>query len=88
MIAPALIDTAPFTIEYKGSTFNVAIEHFGPGSTVYIVKWRGGGLFIALTRATGLNNPKFWATIPENYQRHEEAQEVGKLIYEHLNSSR
>lgn len=86
MVAPALIETAPFQIEHNGSILDVVPEHFGPGSTVYLVKSKGGGLFIALTRASGLNDPKFWATIPENWQRHEEAQKIGKLIYEHFNS--
>jgi predicted secreted Zn-dependent protease len=42
-------------------------------------------VFIALTRASGLNDPKFWATIPENIKRHEEAQEIGRLIFRHFN---
>ena len=85
MLAETLIETVPFTIEYKESTFDVVIENFGPGNTVYLVKSKGGGVFIALTRASGLNDPKFWATIPENIKRHEEAKVIGKLIFDHFN---
>jgi hypothetical protein len=84
MGSPELIKTEPFTIEYNGSTFDVAVESLG-GNTIYLVKSKGGGLFIALTRATGLHDPKFWATIPENAKRHEEAQVVGELIFQHFN---
>jgi hypothetical protein len=80
-----LIDTEPFTIEYKDKTWNVRAESFGPGDTVYLVMYKGGGLFMALTRAKGLYDPKFWATIPENSKRHEEAQQVGELIFKHFN---
>ena len=80
----ALIDTAPFTIEYKGKPFDVAVETLGV-ETIYLVKYPGGMVYLALVRASGLNDPKFWATIPENIKRHEEAQEVGELIFRHFN---
>jgi hypothetical protein len=80
----ALVDAGSFTILYNNKTWEVQAEHFGPGNTVYLVKFKGGGLFIALTRATSLNAPHFWATVPENYQRQEEAQLIGKLIAEYL----
>ena len=79
-----LIDAAPFTIEYKGKRFDVTVETIGI-ETIYLVKYPGGMVYLALVRASGLNDPKFWATIPENSKRHDEAQEVGKLIYEHFN---
>jgi hypothetical protein len=85
MLSETFIETVPFTIQYKESRFDVVIENFGPGNTVYLVKSKGGGVFIALTRASGLNDPKFWATIPENIKRHEEAQEIGRLIFRHFN---
>ncbi len=85
MQAGTLLETAPFTIEYNGSVFDVSVKAFGPGNTVYVVTSKGGGVFIALTRASGLNDPKFWATIPENIKRHEEAQKIGKLIFDHFN---
>jgi len=84
MGSPELIKTEPFTIEYNGSILDVAVEALG-GNTIYLVKSKGGGLFIALVRATGLNDPKFWATIPENAKRHEEAQVIGALIFRHFN---
>lgn len=80
-----LIDTEAFSIEHQGKSFMVSVEDFGPGNTVYLVKYPTGGVYIALTRATGLNDPKFWATIPENIKRHEEAQVIGALIFAHFN---
>ncbi len=82
-----LIDTQSFTIDYHGKAFDVSVETIGIDA-IYLVKYPGGGLFIALVRATGLHDPKFWATIPENAKRHEEAQEVGKLIFQHFNPAR
>lgn len=80
----ALMDTPSFTIEYKGKAFDVAVETIGT-ETIYLVKYPGGMVYLALVRASGLNDPKFWATIPENSKRHEEAQEVGELIFKHFN---
>lgn len=80
----AIVDTKPFTIDYKGKTLDVTVET--PGiETIYLVKYPGGMVYLALVRANGLNNPKFWATIPENKKRHEEAQAIGELIFQHYN---
>lgn len=87
MLATTLIDTKPFTIEYQGKIWDVVPEVLGI-DTIYLVKYPGGMVYLALVRASGLNDPKFWATIPENHQRHEEAQEIGKLIFEHFNPSK
>lgn len=84
MFATELIDIKPFTIDYKGKTFDVTIETIGI-ETIYLIKYPSGMVFLALVRASGLNDPEFWATIPENKKRHEEAQEIGKLIFEHFN---
>lgn len=79
-----LLDTKPFAIEYHGKSWEVTPEIVGV-ETIYLVKYPGGMVYIALVRASGLNDPKFWATIPENIKRHEEAQVIGNLIFEHFN---
>jgi hypothetical protein len=81
----ALINTEPFTIDYNGKIFEVIVETIGPTATVYLVRYPKGAVYIALTRASGLNDPMFWATIPENIKRHVEAQVIGELIFQHLN---
>jgi len=85
MLATSLIDTKPFTIEYQGKTWDVIPEILGI-ETIYLVKYPGGLVYLALVRASGLNDPKFWATMPENIKRHDEAQEIGNLIFRHFNS--
>lgn len=81
-----LFETAiqPFTIEYNEKEFEVKVEELGPGSTIYLIFSKGGGLYTALTRAAGIKVSKFWATVPENYKRHEEAQVIGELIKAHF----
>jgi hypothetical protein len=87
MLATELLDTKPFTIEYQGKTWDVCQEIIGR-ETIYLVKYPAGMVYLALVRANGLNEPKFWATIPENAKRHEEAQKIGQLIFKHHNSSK
>lgn len=80
----ALIETETFNIACNGKTWDVRVETVG-GETIYLVKYPGGAVYLALVRASGLNDPKFWATIPENSKRHDEAQELGELIFRHFN---
>jgi hypothetical protein len=84
MLATTLIDTKPFTIQYLDKPWDVVVEVIGV-ETIYLVKYPGGAVYLALVRASGLNDPKFWATIPENIKRHEEAQAIGQLIFDHFN---
>jgi hypothetical protein len=87
MLIPPLVDTAPFTIIYQDRPYRVNVEKIGD-DLVYLIQPNGGSVYIALTRAKGMNTPKFWATLPENKKRHKEAQEFGELIFEHYRNSK
>lgn len=84
-----LIDTNPFPITHEGKTYLVQPQTLPPaGDMVYLVNHPGGGLYLILFRAKGLKEPMFWATMPENPKRHDEAQAIGSLIFEHYNPSK
>jgi hypothetical protein len=84
-----LIDTAPFSIIHGGKTYTVVPQALPPaGDLVYLVNHESGGLYLILFRAKGLNQPMFWATMPENPKRHDEAQAIGRLIFEHYNPAK
>ena len=85
MLATTLLDTKPFLIEFQGKTWGVTIEIVGI-DPIYLVKYPSGTVYLALVRAKGLNEPTFWATIPENSKRHDEAQVVGRLIFDYYQS--
>ena len=74
-----------FTFESHGVTIKVTRLNL-PGYVAFRVSFSSTRQPITIARAIGTDVGKFWTAIPEGLQREKEAQGVGKLIEEYLNS--
>lgn len=72
-----------FELNYKGNSIKVQ-EHTVTGQTVFRVVFPDSRKPLVLTRAMRINYTDFWTSVPEGRQK--EAEEIGALISEHLNT--
>ena len=72
-----------FELDYHGSKVKVQ-EHNVNGTTVFRLVFPDSRKPLVITRATRSNYTDFWTSIPEGRQK--EAEEIGALISEHLNT--
>ncbi|TKK65428.1 hypothetical protein FC093_20165 [Ilyomonas limi] len=72
-----------FELDYKGSKIRVQ-EHTVAGTTVFRIVFPDSRKPLVVTRATRNNYTDFWTSVPEGRQK--EAEEIGELISEHLNT--
>ena len=80
----SIIDTKPFSVEYKGHTLQVTVHMIGH-NTIYFVRFPDNTPDLKLFRANGMDNPKFWTSIPEDLPRAKESEAIGHLIFAHYN---
>jgi len=72
-----------FELDYKGHSIQVQ-EHIVAGQTVFRVVFRDSRKPLVVTKAMHSNYTDFWTSIPEGRQK--EAEEIGGLITEYLNT--
>ena len=80
-----LTDTKPFTIIYKEGVLRVTPHIVGGVNTIYHVVFPDNTPDLKLFRASGMVNPKFWTSIPEDLSRVTQSEEIGNLIFAHYN---
>jgi hypothetical protein len=78
-----LLNNDSFVINYNGDTLKVKRELIA-NQTVYIVLFTDGKKPLFLNRAMAPDYSKFWTSVPEG--RQPEAEEIGPLIQEQLQS--
>jgi hypothetical protein len=81
----AIADTQPFTICYQEMTLKVVPHIVGGVNTIYHVVFPDNTPDLKLFRASGMVNPKFWTSIPEDLARVTQSEEIGNLIFAHYN---
>jgi hypothetical protein len=72
----------PFTVEYQNNQVQVA-EHSIKDKRVFHITLKKP---LVITVAYDRQDNKFWTSIPEG--RQEEAEEIGRLIAQHIRSKR
>ncbi len=72
-----------FELDYKGDKLKVQ-EHTISGTTVFRIAFPDSRKPLMVTSATRSNYTDFWTSIPEGRQK--EAEEIGALISEYLNT--
>jgi hypothetical protein len=75
----------PFGLELDGHMIRV-VEHELQGKRVFHVDFKDSRKALVLTVGLGLRDQKFWTSIPEG--RQDEAQQIGKLIAEHIRTKK
>ncbi|MES2328180.1 MAG: hypothetical protein V4539_01170 [Bacteroidota bacterium] len=79
-----IIDTKPFTVNLNGDVLQVTVHLIGH-NIIYRIVFPDNRPELKLFRAKGIENPKFWTSIPENLARIKETEAVGQLIFDHYN---
>ena len=78
---PMLDMTRKFELLYGSKKLEVTPVKAG-GNYVFVVKFTDGTRHpLSLTRASGMDKPKFWTSIPEGRQK--EAEAIGPFITAH-----
>ena len=75
----------PFDLEVNGRMLKVS-EHELAGKRVFHVNFGAGSKPLVITVALAPSGKKFWTSIPQGRQH--EAEEIGKLIAEHIRSKK
>ena len=73
-----------FELDYKGNNIKVQ-EHTVAGSKVFRIIFPDRRAPLVVTKAEKFNTEDFWTSVPEGRQK--EAEEIGALISEHLNTN-
>lgn len=76
---------APFEIELNGARIRIS-EHELQGKRVFHADLGEASKALVLTVGLNNRNEKFWTSIPQG--RQDEAQQIGKLIAEHIRAKR
>lgn len=74
-----------FELNFNESKIKVQ-EHNVNGTTVFRIVFPDSRKPLVVTRASRSNYTDFWTSIPEGRQK--EAEKIGALISEHLNTKR
>lgn len=74
-----------FELNHNGIKLKVQ-EHNINGTTVFRILFPDSRKPLVITSATHISYTDFWTSIPEGRQK--EAEEIGALISEHLNTKR
>lgn len=75
----------PFELEVNGKVLKVA-EHELAGKRVFHVSFGEGAKPLVITVALSPSGKKFWTSVPQG--RQQEAEQIGKLIAEHIRSKK
>ncbi|QNN42697.1 hypothetical protein [Pedobacter roseus] len=75
----------PFELGLDGRQITVA-EHEIGSNRVFHVDFGGWKKSLVIAIGIGIRDQKFWTSIPQGRQA--EAQEIGKLIAEHIRANR
>ena len=75
----------PFELELEGQQITVA-EHEIGSNRVFHVDFKGWKKPLVIAIGIGLRDQKFWTSIPQGRQT--EAEQIGKLIAEHIRAKR
>ena len=72
---------SPFTLLYAGNKLSVKPVKAG-GTYVFVIRFKDDAAQpLTITRASGMDKPKFWTSIPEGRQK--EAEAIGPLVTQH-----
>lgn len=74
-----------FDLELEGHTITVT-EHELKGKRVFYIDFKGWKKPLVITVALTNREEKFWTSIPEG--RQQEAEQIGKLIANHIRNRR
>lgn len=78
-----LFDTSDQQFSFDSHDVTISFKRLNlPGYVAYHVSFSSDRKDITVARATGMDRPYFWTSIPEG--RQQEAEGVGKLIEEYL----
>ena len=75
----------PFEVEMEGRQISIAEHQVGP-KRIFHIDFKGWKKPLVITVGLGLRDQKFWTSIPQGRQA--EAEQIGKLIAEHIRAKR